>query len=201
MKTLIILDVQNDFLPGGSLAVPRSDSIIPVINQLMKHFELVVATQDWHPANHKSFASNHTGKKPFEKIMLQDIEQTLWPDHCVQGSFGAEFHPQLETRPIEAIFRKGTRPEIDSYSGFYDNGHHKNTGLSGYLKVKGAHDLYFCGLCADICVYSSIKDALVEGFQCTLIEDATAPLDHAVFEKIREELINKGVSLIRSNQL
>ncbi|KTD08138.1 bifunctional nicotinamidase/pyrazinamidase [Legionella jamestowniensis] len=201
MKTLIILDVQNDFLPGGSLAVPNSEPIIPVINQLLPRFELVVATQDWHPANHKSFASNHIGKEPFEKIKLRGREQTLWPNHCVQGTSGAEFHPQLETHPIEAIFRKGTAPDIDSYSGFYDNDHNKSTGLSGYLKDKGADDLYFCGLCADICVYFSIKDALAEGFQCSLIEDATAPLNHAVFEKIREELISNGVRLIRSDQL
>lgn len=172
-----------------------------MINQLLPRFELVVATQDWHPANHKSFASNHIGKEPFEKIKLRGREQTLWPNHCVQGTSGAEFHPQLETHPIEAIFRKGTAPDIDSYSGFYDNDHNKSTGLSGYLKDKGADDLYFCGLCADICVYFSIKDALAEGFQCSLIEDATAPLNHAVFEKIREELISNGVRLIRSDQL
>ncbi|ASQ45949.1 bifunctional nicotinamidase/pyrazinamidase [Legionella clemsonensis] len=201
MNTLIILDVQNDFLPGGSLAVPQSDSIIPVINQLLPSFELVVATQDWHPANHKSFASNHPGKKPFEKIILQGIEQTLWPDHCVQGTSGAELHPKLEIRPIEAIFRKGTEPEIDSYSGFYDNGHYKSTGLSGYLKAKDAHELFFCGLCADICVYATIKDALAEGFHCTLIEDATAPLSYSAFVKIKEELVSKGVRFLKSNQL
>ncbi|CEK10792.1 bifunctional nicotinamidase/pyrazinamidase [Legionella hackeliae] len=201
MKTLIILDVQNDFLPGGSLPVPNSDSIIPVINQLLPSFELIVATQDWHPSNHKSFASNHKEKNPFEKIMLQGAEQTLWPDHCVQGTKGADFHPQLETRPIEAIFRKGTAPEIDSYSGFYDNGHNKNTGLSGYLKAKDAYNLYFCGLCADICVYASINDALVEGFQCTLIEDATAPLNHATFQTMRTELLGKGVRIIKSDEI
>nr|WP_242604314.1 isochorismatase family protein [Legionella brunensis] len=129
MKTLIILDVQNDFLPGGSLAVPNSEVIIPIINELQPHFDLVIATQDWHPPNHKSFASNHSGRSSFEKIFLNEVEQTLWPDHCVQGSHGAEFHPQLATQAIEAIFRKGTTADIDSYSGFYDNGHDKSTGL------------------------------------------------------------------------
>lgn len=201
MKTLIILDVQNDFLPGGSLEVPHSEGIIAVINKLQSHVDLVVATQDWHPANHKSFASSHANKEPFEKIVLQGVEQTLWPDHCVQGSYGAEFHPQLQTKSIEAIFRKGTAPHIDSYSGFYDNGHNKSTGLGGYLRAKEARDLYFCGLCADICVYYSIKDALAEGFNCWLIEDATSPLSPDTFQVIRAELMDKGVKMINSEQL
>ncbi|WED44233.1 bifunctional nicotinamidase/pyrazinamidase [Legionella cardiaca] len=198
MKTLIILDVQNDFLPGGSLAVPNSNGIIPVINRLQPYFDLVVATQDWHPANHTSFASCHEGKQPFEQIIVQGITQTLWPDHCVQGTQGAEFHPQLETLAIETIFRKGINPNIDSYSGFYDNGHDKSTGLSGYLREKGAFDLYFCGLCADICVYYTIKDALAEGFQCSLIEDATYPLNVDVFQGIKKELLSKGVKITDS---
>ncbi|KTC82990.1 bifunctional nicotinamidase/pyrazinamidase [Legionella brunensis] len=201
MKTLIILDVQNDFLPGGSLAVPNSEVIIPIINELQPHFDLVIATQDWHPPNHKSFASNHSGRSSFEKIFLNEVEQTLWPDHCVQGSHGAEFHPQLATQAIEAIFRKGTTADIDSYSGFYDNGHDKSTGLAGYLRAKGASQLYFCGLCADICVYYSIKDAVAEGFQCYLIEDATYPLDADAFQGIKKELLSKGVTIIKSSQI
>ncbi len=118
MKTLIILDVQNDFMPRGSLAVANGHLIVPVINGLLPKFDLIVATQDWHPVNHKSFASNHRGKKPYEKIMLHGKEQILWPNHCVQGTAGAELHPALATNPIEAIFRKGLNPEIDSYSGF-----------------------------------------------------------------------------------
>ncbi|KTD23488.1 bifunctional pyrazinamidase/nicotinamidase [Legionella lansingensis] len=201
MNTLVILDVQNDFMPGGALAVPDGDIIVPVINGLQPKFDLVVATQDWHPANHKSFASNHPGKKPFDKIVLHEIEQILWPDHCVQGTKGAAFHPQLKTNDIEAIFRKGTDPEIDSYSGFFDNGHNQSTGLAGYLREKGAKKLYFCGLCADICVYFSIKDGLREGFDCFLIEDATHPLDPEAFKKIREELLAKGAKIIKSDQI
>lgn len=121
MKTLIIGDVQNDFMPGGSLAVPEGDAIIAVINHISKKFDLVVAIQDWHPPQHKSFASNHKGKQPLETIDLNGIPQTLWPDHCVQGTSGADFHTGLDTRPVEAIFRKGVDPETDSYSAFYDN--------------------------------------------------------------------------------
>lgn len=196
MKTLIIMDAQNDFMPGGSLAVPNGDAIIPFINKIIGDFDLVVATQDWHPANHNSFASRHPGKKPFEKIMLNDIEQTLWPDHCVQGTHGAAFHPDLETNPIEAIFRKGMNPEIDSYSGFYDNCHQKSTGLAGYLREKKTTDLYFCGLCADICVFFTIQDALIEGFNCFLIEDATQPLDKPGFPTVKNKLLYQGVKII-----
>ena len=196
MKTLIIIDVQNDFMPGGSLAVPQSELIIPIINQLLPKFDLIVATQDWHPQNHQNFASNHTGGKPFEKIRVHGREQTLWPDHCVQGTLGAEFYPQLDTRPIEAIFRKGTDPKIDSYSCFYDNEHKKNTGLAGYLHAKGAKDLYFCGLCADICVFFSIKDAIKEGFQTFLIENATKALNKEQFKKIKVALLDSGVKMM-----
>lgn len=201
MKTLIIIDLQNDFMPGGSLAVPQGDSIVPIINQLIPKFDLIVATQDWHPQNHKNFASNHPGKKPFEKMMLHGVEQILWPDHCVQGTFGAEFYPSFETRPVAAVFRKAMDPEIDSYSGFYDNDHKRNIGLAGYLHAKGAKELYFCGLCADICVYFSIKDALQEGFKCYLIEDATRPLNENSFKKIKPELLHKGVKFVLSHEI
>lgn len=198
MKTLIIIDVQNDFMPGGSLEVAGGDAIVPVINHIAGDFDLVLATQDWHPPNHQSFASNQVGKKTFEKIQLHGIEQVLWPDHCVQSSVGAEFHPQLNTAPIEAIFRKGMDPEVDSYSGFYDNGHQKSTGLAGYLREKKAVELYFCGLAADICVYYSIKDALKEGFSCWLVEDAVRPLDANHYKQLKKELLQEGVKVIRS---
>lgn len=201
MKALIIVDVQNDFMPGGSLAIANGDSIVPVINKLLPKFELVVATQDWHPANHASFASNHQGKKTFDTLELSGIQQVLWPDHCVQGTKGAEFHPEMETLNIAAIFRKGMNPEIDSYSGFFDNGHLQSTGLAGYLHEKGATELYFSGLAADICVYFTITDALNEGFKAILIEDATCPLDANEFTKIRKELQTKGVEIIRSNRI
>jgi len=173
MKALVIIDLQNDFIPGGSLAVHGGDEIVPIINELQHKFELVIATQDWHPLDHFSFAENHSGKKEFEVIKLNGIDQTLWPVHCVQNSKGAAFSPELNSEKIEAIFRKGTNKEIDSYSGFYDNAHLKSTGLSGYLKDKGVTKLYFCGLAADYCVYYSIMDALNEGFEAILIEDAT----------------------------
>ena len=201
MKTLVIVDVQNDFIPGGALAVPDGEKIVPVINELQKKFDLIVATQDWHPADHASFASNHPGKNAFEKIDLHGMEQVLWPDHCIQGSDGADFHPDLETNRIEAIFRKGMDSEIDSYSGFFDNGHRKSTGLAGYLREKGVSEVHFCGLAADFCVYYSIKDALKENFTVTLIEDATRPLDKEQFEKIKDELHQNKVSLIKGSDL
>ena len=185
---LLIVDVQNDFIPGGSLAVEDGDKIIPVINELTPKYELVVATQDWHPANHKSFASQHTGHKVFDNIDLNGLSQVLWPDHCVQNTFGAEFHKDLNTNNIEAIFRKGMNPEIDSYSGFYDNGYLKSTGLAGYFKEKKIKEIHFCGLAADFCVYFSIMDAMKEGFKSVLIESATRPIDSQSFEQQKESL-------------
>ena len=201
MKTLILIDVQNDFMPGGSLPVPHGNEIVPVINKLIPRFDLVVATQDWHPQTHKSFASNHKGKNLFEKIDLNGLEQTLWPDHCVQNTVGAEFHPKLDPERIEAIFRKGMDPEIDSYSGFYDNGHKKTTGLAGYLREKGAKEVYFCGLAADICVYFTLMDALKDGFSATLIEDASRPLDIEGFQKLKETIKEKGANIVTSEEL
>lgn len=201
MNTLIIVDVQNDFMPGGALEVKNADKIIPVINNISNQFDLVVATQDWHPKNHTSFASNHPDKKPFEKMVIQGKEETLWPDHCVQGSQGAEFYPDLNTNIIAAIFRKGMNPEVDSYSGFYDNHHQISTGLSGYLREKGASTLYFCGLATDICVYFTIKDALSEGFSAVLIEDAAQPLDNETYKQLKKELIQSGVSVIQSSSI
>ena len=200
MKALLIVDVQNDFMPGGSLEVPHGDLIVPLINRLQKYFDLVVATQDWHPQNHKSFASNYTNKKPFEEIDLHGMTQTLWPDHCLQSSKGADFHPDLEINKIAAIFRKGMDPEIDSYSGFYDNGHQVSTGLSGYLKEKGIAELHFCGLAADICVYYTIMDSLKEVFSATLIEDASRPLSNDAFANIKSELRKIGVRVINSKE-
>jgi len=201
MKTLVIVDVQNDFMPGGRLEVPVGDLIIPSLNKMQSSFDLVVATQDWHPQNHKSFAFNHPGIKPFDRILINGIDQILWPDHCVQGSEGAGFHPELDTDKIAAVFRKGIDPETDSYSGFYDNGHKKPTGLSGYLKEKGMTEIYFCGLAADICVYYTIKDALKEGFNAALIEDGVRPLINADFAAIKKELQIMGVRIISSSKI
>lgn len=201
MRSLVIIDLQNDFMPGGALAVPDGDLIVPVINRLQGYFDLVTATQDWHPPRHVSFASNHPGEKPFNKIPLYGVDQILWPDHCVQGTQGAMFHPDLETDTISAIFRKGMNPDVDSYSGFYDNRHQISTGLSGYLKEKEITELYFCGLAADICVYFTITDALKEGFSSTLIEDASRPLNNEAFKFIKKELSDKGVQIVSSDKI
>jgi len=201
MKTLIIIDVQNDFMPGGPLEVPFGNTIVPVINLIGGYFDLIVATQDWHPKNHKSFASNHFAAKPFEKIMLNNDLQTLWTDHCVQGTAGAEFVKNLETDRIAAVFRKGMNPEVDSYSGFYDNNHQLSTGLAGYLKEKGASEIYFCGLAADICVYYSMLDSILEGFSTTFIEDASRPLYPDKFDDLKCELAKVGIRIITSHEL
>jgi len=198
MKALIIVDVQYDFLPGGTLEVKNGDRVIPVINSLSEKFDLVVATQDWHPSNHMSFASNHEDKEPFEVIQLKDMEQVLWPDHCVQGSDGAEISKRIDIRPVQTIFRKGMDSGIDSYSGFYDNGHNKSTGLSGYLKSLDVRQVFVTGLAADVCVYFTLKDSIKEGFETYLIEDATQALDDKDFEKKKEELEKMGVKIIGS---
>jgi len=201
MRTLVIADVQNDFMPGGHLEVPQGDVIVPLINRLQQYYDLVIATQDWHPENHRSFASNNENKKPFDRIDIDGIQDTFWPDHCVQGSKGAEFHPDLETNRIAAIFRKGMDPAVDSYSGFFDNRHQISTGLSGYLKDKGVSEVHFCGLAADICVYYTIMDSLKEGFSATLIEDASRPLSEESFKRIKGELTRSGVLIISSNEI
>jgi nicotinamidase/pyrazinamidase len=201
MNALIIVDIQNDFIPGGRLPVPAGDQIIPLVNELQDTFQLVVATQDWHPHQHKSFASNHHGKKPFEKIMLHGLEQVLWPDHCIQGSSGAEFHKDLNTNKVQSIFRKGMDPEIDSYSAFYDNGHKKSTGLAGYLREHKVQKVYVCGLAADYCVFYTAKDALKENFKTYIIEDATCAIDPGAFQKLKQEILSSGGQIITSNLL
>ncbi|MBZ9777925.1 bifunctional nicotinamidase/pyrazinamidase [Psychroflexus sp. CAK8W] len=196
MKTLLIVDAQLDFMPGGGLAVENGDQIVSHINLIQPLYDLVLATQDWHPEHHMSFASNHEGHKPFENKEIEGYDQTLWPDHCVQSTKGAEFHPKMRTNCIEAIFRKGTDPKIDSYSAFYDNHHKKSTGLAGYLKEKGCETIDVCGLAGDICVYFTIKDALKEGFEVRLIEQATKALDQDKFKQQQEELKAEGVEII-----
>ena len=200
MKSLLLIDVQNDFMPGGALAVPEGDQIVPIINKIQHKFDLVLATQDWHPAGHASFASTHN-KDLYELIDLNGIDQVMWPDHCVQGTTGADFHAELKLDKIEAIFRKGTNPEIDSYSGFYDNAHLKSTGLSGYLKEKGVTELYFAGLAGDFCVAFSVKDALNEGFTSFLIEDATRAIDAEGFEKAKAEIVEKGGKILNADEV
>ena len=201
MKTLLVIDVQNDFMPGGALPVPDGDTIVPVINSIQDKFDLIVATQDWHPKAHSSFAVNQEGKSDFDSIEWRGQMQTLWPEHCVQSSKGAELHSELDTTKYEAIFRKGTDINIDSYSAFFDNNHLKSTGLTSYLKEKGATQLYFCGLASDICVYFSVRDAVKEGFECYFIEDASKALDLEAFEAIKTEMIAMGVYIITSKSL
>ena len=196
MKTLLIVDPQHDFMPGGSLEVKHGDEIITHINLIQPQYDLVLATQDWHPQHHMSFASNHEDKHAFQQKIIDGYEQTLWPDHCVQGTKGAEFHPQMNTNCIEAIFRKGIDPQIDSYSAFYDNHHKKSTGLVGYLKDKGCNTIDICGLAGDICVYFTIKDALKEGFKVRLIDKATKALDQDKYQQQNQELKGEGVDLV-----
>ncbi|MEI5984775.1 UNVERIFIED_CONTAM: pncA [Trichonephila clavipes] len=196
MKALIIVDVQYDFLPGGSLAVAKGDEIIPVINYIQKDYDLLVATQDWHPDNHLSFASQHEGKLPFEVIDLFGLEQVLWPDHCVQGSYGAEFSEDLNMNRVEAIFRKGMERNIDSYSGFFDNGKRKDTGLAGYLKARKVDEVHVCGLAADYCVYFTAMDALAEGFKTNIISKATKAIDKGAFMEKKNEFIQAGGLLL-----
>jgi nicotinamidase/pyrazinamidase len=196
MKTLLIVDVQNDFTPGGSLEVPNGDEIVPEINELQDDFDLIIATQDWHPEGHKSFASSHDNKEPFDEIEWKGLDQILWPDHCVQDSKGSQFHPDLNTKRVEAIFRKGMDMDIDSYSGFYDNGHEKSTGLAGYLRERKVSELTICGLAADVCIYFTLKDALKEGFNTVLVKNGTRALDDEKFEEQLKELKGKGLKVV-----
>ena len=201
MKALILVDIQNDFLPGGKLAVPEGDKIISVVNELQQRFDLVIATQDWHPPDHKSFASMHPGAKPFDIINLNGLQQTLWPDHCVQGSSGADFPVTLNMNRTETIFRKGTDSEIDSYSGFYDNRHLKSTGLAGYLRDKNVKEIYISGLAGEICVLNTAMDGLGQKFTTLIIEDATRPLSPENFKKAMKDFTEKGGRLIQSNEV
>lgn len=176
-KALIVIDVQNDFCPGGALAVDEGDRVVPVINQLMGQFEHVVLTQDWHTANHSSFASQHPGKAPFDDIEMDYGSQRLWPDHCIQGSHGADFHPELNLMPAELIIRKGFRTPIDSYSAFFENDHKTPTGLTGYLRERGLSELTFVGLATDFCVAYSALDAVGQGFSARVLLEACRGID------------------------
>jgi nicotinamidase/pyrazinamidase len=201
MNCLLLIDLQFDFLPGGSLAVPDGDAILPLLNKLQPHFDLVVATQDWHPAGHRSFASAHPGQEVFSEITWQGLPQRLWPDHCVQGSLGAVLHTTLNLNQVEAIFRKGTDPDLDSYSAFFDNGHRRATGLSAYLRARGVTEVFVAGLAADYCVYFSAKDARSEGFAVTVIEDATRGIAPETIAAAKADLLAQGVRYVQASEV
>ncbi len=198
MKALILVDLQNDFCPGGALAVNEGDRIIPLINDLQKNFELIVATQDWHPKDHGSFARNHN-KKPGEKIILNGLEQILWPDHCVQGTLGSELVGNLNQERIDKIFPKGTDKGIDSYSGFFDNGHRKATGLGDYLRKKEVTDVYIVGLATDYCVKFTALDSVQLGFRTFVIENACrgVELNPGDVQQAIQEMKKRGVQVIK----
>lgn len=202
-KALVLVDLQNDFCPGGALAVPGGDEVIDVANRMQQHFDLVVATQDWHPADHKSFAVNHPGKEPGQVIELAGMKQVLWPAHCVQDTTGAELVPELRRSKIARIFQKGTDPEIDSYSGFYDNGHRKATGLTDYLREHEVIDLYVLGLATDYCVKFTALDARRDGFSAYLIEDGCrgVELSQGDVDAAVEEMRRAGVAILQSGQI
>lgn len=195
MKALILVDVQNDFMPGGPLEVPDGDAILPVVNRVAETYGLVAVTQDWHPADHASFASQHPGNGPFDRIELDGLEQTLWPDHCVQGSEGADFHMDLNTNPVAAIFRKGMDRRIDSYSGFFDNGRKRSTGLDAWLRGKDVKEVHIAGLAAEICVAFTAADACQCGFDTVVLRNGTKPLDPSAWEKKADELRAQGVRI------
>jgi len=174
---LLIIDVQTDFCTGGALAVADGDAVVPVVNRLAGRFQHVVLTQDWHPPRHSSFASSHSGSAPFDVVSMPYGQQTLWPDHCVQGTPGAAFHPQLATERAELVIRKGFRPEIDSYSAFYENDRQTPTGLAGYLNERGLTRVFLAGLATDFCVYYSALDARRLGFAAVLVEAGCRAID------------------------
>ena len=199
---LLVVDAQNDFCPGGALAVPDGDRIVPVANRLAARFPHVVLTQDWHPAGHVSFASSHPGRKPYDTITLDYGEQVLWPDHCIPGTSGAEFHPALDTRRGVLIVRKGHDPKIDSYSALYENDHHTRTGLAGYLRERNLRRLFLTGLATDFCVQYSALDARREGFEVYVVEDAVRGIDlQGSLERAWARMREVGVHRIREADL
>jgi nicotinamidase/pyrazinamidase len=203
MRALVLTDIQNDFLPGGALAVPDGDAVIPAANKLQALFSIVVATQDWHPADHGSFAASHPGKKNFEQIELSGLRQTLWPVHCVQNTPGADFAPQLRRERIARVFQKGTEREIDSYSALFDNGHRRSTGLAEWLKTKGVDDVWLCGLTTDYCVKFTALDAAALGFKVHVVEDACRGVNLTPGDAARaiDEMRRAGVAVLKAAEV
>jgi len=203
MRALILVDLQYDFCPGGALEVKRGDEVIPIANRLLPHFPNVAATQDWHPRDHQSFAANHPGKQPYEMIDLHGLMQVLWPVHCVQDTHGAEFHATLDRGRISEVFRKGTDPTVDSYSGFFDNGKRKATGLGEWLKARWIEQVYVMGLATDYCVKHTALDALSLGFKVWVIEDGCRAVDlkPGDGERALAEMRGHGAAIVESGAI
>jgi len=202
-NALVLVDLQYDFCPGGALEVPHGDDVIEVANRVARHFDVVAATQDWHPADHGSFAANHAGRKPYDVIDLHGLPQVLWPSHCVQGSRGAELHAGLDVARITKIFRKGTDPSVDSYSGFHDNGHRRSTGLGDWLRTQGVGSVYVMGLATDYCVKFTALDARRDGFDVYVVEDGCRGVELASGDSDRalDEMRAAEVTVIDSGAI
>lgn len=202
-KALVLVDIQNDFMPTGALPVAEGDAVIPVANELIPRFDVVVATQDWHPSDHGSFASQHEGRSPGEVIDLHGLDQVLWPDHCVQNTDGAEFVEGLNTDAITKVFPKGTDVEVDSYSGFFDNGHRHDTGMAAWLRERGVDELYVLGVATDYCVKFTVLDALSEGFTTKLVIDGCrgVNMNEGDVERAIEAMRDAGAELVQSTEL
>jgi nicotinamidase/pyrazinamidase len=199
---LLVVDIQNDFCPGGALAVPCGGEVVPIINRIARGFEHVVLTQDWHPAGHQSFASSHPGRKPYERIEVAYGPQILWPDHCVQDTAGAEFHRELRIPHAELVLRKGYHRDIDSYSAFYENDRTTHTGLAGYLRERGLRRVFVAGLAFDFCVRYSTEDAHREGFEVVVIDDACRGIDvDNSVAATRQALVALGVRCVSSDDI
>lgn len=199
---LLLIDLQNDFCRGGALEVPQADEVIAVVNRLGQKFQRIVLTQDWHPPGHESFASTHAGHKPYDVIAAPYGQQTLWPDHCIQGTQGAQLHPSLDVPRAQLVVRKGYRREIDSYSAFYENDHRTPTGLGGYLREIGISRVFVAGLAFDFCVRYSAEDGRREGLEVTVIEDACRGIDtNGSMEATRRSFAKAGIHLVGSQEL
>ncbi len=196
MKSLVIVDLQNDFLPGGSLAVPDSNKIVNSINEIMDNYDLIIATKDWHPRDHISFASNHKNKEIGDVVKTNKVDQILWPDHCIQESFGSQFPKNLDSFKIQKVIYKGQNSNIDSYSGFFDNSKGASTGLSNFLKEKKVEKVDFVGLATEYCVKYTALDSVREGFYSRVITKCTKGLEELECKKAFEEMRTKGIILI-----
>jgi nicotinamidase/pyrazinamidase len=202
-KALLIVDVQNDFCPGGALAIPAGDTVVPVINRIQPAFDTIVATQDWHPPDHISFSVNHPDTRPYDVITVNGIAQVLWPVHCVSGTMGADFHPALETQRFQLILRKGMNPGLDSYSVFLENDKKTRTGLDGYLRSLEIKKILLCGLATDFCVFYSARDAVTFGFETEVVMDACRGVDVPAgnIEAAVRQMKSLGVTFISSTEL